>query len=85
MIKWLILLKLLTLHPDGWMIIFNIENVYFSNMVSQTYPSLPEINKTNTSHTEVAFLDLHLSISYVIVSTKIHDKRDDFDFEIGNF
>ena len=32
-----------------------------------------------------AFLDLHLSISNDIVSTKIYDKRDDFDFEIANF
>ena len=30
-------------------------------------------------------LDLHLSISNDIVSTKIYDKRDDFDFEIVNF
>ena len=35
--------------------------------------------------TEGAFLDLHLSISNGIVSTKIYDKRDDFDFEIVNF
>ena len=33
----------------------------------------------------IAFLDLHLSISNDIVSTKIYDKRDDFDFEIVNF
>ena len=32
--------------------------------------------------TEAAFYDLHLSISNDIVSTKIYDKRDDFDFEI---
>ena len=32
-----------------------------------------------------AFLDLHLSISNDIVSTKIFDKRDDFDFETVNF
>ena len=31
------------------------------------------------------FLVLHLSISNDIVSTKIYDKRDDFDFEIVNF
>ena len=31
------------------------------------------------------FLDLHLSLSYDIVSTKIYDKGDDFDFEIVNF
>ena len=30
-------------------------------------------------------LDLHLSTSNDIVSTKIYDKRDDFDFEIVNF
>ena len=30
-------------------------------------------------------LDLHLSISNDIVSTKIYDKRDDFDFETANF
>ena len=76
MIKWLILLKLLTLRPDGWIIIFNIKNVYFNNMVSQIYPSEPVRNKTNTSDTEVAFWDSYLSISYGIVSTKIYDKRD---------
>ena len=54
-------------------------------MVSQIYPSELQLNTTNTSNTEAAFLDLHLSISNAIVSTKIYDKRDDFDFEIVNF
>ena len=49
-------------------------------MVSQIY----QLHKANTSDKEVTFLDLHLSISNNIVSTKI-DKRDDFDFEIVNF
>ena len=31
------------------------------------------------------FLDLHLSISNRFVSSKIYDKRDDFDFDIVNF
>ena len=44
-----------------------------------------DFNKANASDTEAAFLDLHLSISNGIVSTKIYDKRDDFDFEIVNF
>ena len=65
--------------------ILNINNVYFDNMVSQIYPSELQLNKANTSDTEAAFLDLHLSISNDIVSTKIYDKRDDFDFEIVNF
>ena len=65
--------------------ILNIDNVYFDNMVSQIYPSELQLNKTNTSDTKAAFLDLHLSISNDIVSTKMFDKRDDFDFEIVNF
>ena len=65
--------------------ILNINNVYCDNTVSQIYPSELQINKANTSDTEAAFLDFHLSISNDIVSTKIYDKRDDFDFEIVNF
>ena len=65
--------------------ILNINNVYFDNMVSQIYPSELQLNKANTSDTKAAFLDLHLSITNDIVSTKIYDKRDDFDFEIVNF
>ena len=65
--------------------ILNINNVYFDNMVSQIYPSELQLNKANTSDTEAAFLDLLLSISNDIVSTKIYDKRDDFDLEIVNF
>ena len=34
---------------------------------------------------EAAFLDLRLSISNDIVSTKFYEKRGDFDFEIVNF
>ena len=47
-------------------------------MVSQIYPSELQPNKAFTYDTEAAFLDLHLSISNDIVSTKIYDKRDDF-------
>ena len=65
--------------------ILNINNVYFDNMVSRIYPSELQLNKANTSDTKAAFSDLHLSISNDIVSTKIYDKRDDFDFEIVNF
>ena len=50
--------------------ILNINNVYFDNMVSQIYSSELQLNKANTSDTEAACLDLHLSISNNIVSTK---------------
>ena len=54
-------------------------------MVGQLYPSELKLNKANTSDIQAAFLDLHLSITKDIVSTKLYDKRDDFDFEIVNF
>ena len=65
----------------------NFNNVYFDTMVSQIYPSACselQLNRASTSDTEAAILDLHLSISNDIVSTKIYDKRDDCDFEIVN-
>ena len=65
--------------------ILNINNVYFDNIVSQIYPSELQLHKANTSDTDAAFLDLHLSISNDIVSTKIYDKGDDFYFEFVNF
>ena len=43
------------------------------------------LNKANSSDTEALFLDLNLSISNGTISTKIYDKRDDFDFDIVIF
>ena len=38
-----------------------------------------------TSDTYAPFLDLHISNSKGFVSSKIYDKRDDFDFDITYF
>ena len=65
--------------------ILNINNVYFDNMVIQLYPSELQLNKTYISDTKTVFLNLFLSISNAIVSTKIYDKRDDYYFEIVIF
>ena len=54
-------------------------------MINRIYPPELQLNKANTSDTEAPFLDLHLSISNGFVSSKIYDKRDDFDFDIVNF
>ena len=54
-------------------------------MVNQIYPPELQLNKANTSDIEAPFLYLHLSISNGFVSSKIYDKRDDFDFDIVNF
>ena len=43
------------------------------------------INKANSSDTEAPFLVLNLSITYGIVSSKIYNKQDDFNFEMVNF
>ena len=54
-------------------------------MVNQIYSSELQLNKANTSDTEAPFLELHLSISNGFISSKIYDKRDDFDFDEVNF
>ena len=54
-----------------------------SNMISFAIKHTQ--NALKCFNTEAAFLDLHLSISNDILSTKIYDKRDNFDFEIVNF
>ena len=65
--------------------LLNIDNPYFEGMVSQIYPAELQLNKANTSDTKASFLDLHLSILDGFVSSKVYDKRDDFDFDIVNF
>ena len=54
-------------------------------MVSQFCPAELQLNEANTADTEASLLDLHLLISDRFVSSKIYDKRDDFDFDIVNF
>ena len=63
----------------------NIDNIYFDQMVDRIEHTELQLNKANSSDTEAPFLDLNLSISNGTVSTKIYDKRDDFDFDIVNF
>ena len=65
--------------------LLNIDNPYFKQMVGQIYPTELQLNKANSSDTEAPFLDLNLSITNGIVSSKIYDKQDDFNFEIVNF
>ena len=65
--------------------LLNIDNPYFEQMVGQIYLTELQLNKANSSETEAPFFDLNLSITNGIVSSKIYDKRDDFNFEIVNF
>ena len=54
-------------------------------MVDRIYPTDLQLNRANSSDTEASFLDLSQCISNSTVSTKIFDKRDDFDSDIVNF
>ena len=62
--------------------LLNIDNPYYEGIVYQIYSPELQLNKAITSDTEAPSLDLHLSISNGFVSSKIYDKRDDFDFDI---
>ena len=63
----------------------NIDIPYFEGMVSQIYPPELQLNKANTLYNQGSFLDLHLFISNGFVSSKMYNKRDDFDFDIFIF
>ena len=65
--------------------LLNIDNILFEKMVHKIYPAELKLNKANASDTKAAFLDLNLSIHNDTVSTKIYDKRDDFDIVIFLF
>ena len=65
--------------------LLNIDDPYFEGIVNLICQPELQLNKANTSYTEAPFLDLHLSISNGFVSSKIYNKRDDFDFDIVNF
>ena len=65
--------------------LLRIDNIHFEQMVDRIYPAELQLNKANSFDTEATFLDLNLSMSNGTVSTKIYDKRDDFDFDAVNF
>ena len=57
--------------------LLNIDNPYFEQMVGQIYPTELQLNKANSSDSEAPFLDMNLSITNGIVSSKMYDKPDD--------
>ena len=53
----------------------NTDKNVFDSIVNQIYTSELQMNKTSFSNTDASVLDLHLSISNGIVTTKIYNKR----------
>ena len=65
--------------------LLNIDNIYYDQTVDRICLTELQLNRANSCDTEAPILDLNLCISNGTVSTKIYDKRDDFDFDIVNF
>ncbi|WP_187355599.1 hypothetical protein ['Paenibacillus yunnanensis' Narsing Rao et al. 2020] len=65
--------------------LFNVDNIHFEKVYRDIYPHELQLNKANESDHHASFLDLDLSIANNTISTKIYDKRDDFNFDIVNF
>ena len=62
----------------------SINNRSFHNL-HIIYPPELEIKETTDTSTSVSYLDLLLSVTGGTLSTKLYDKRDNFDFRIVNF
>ena len=65
--------------------LLNIDNIHFELMFQRIYPAEHQLNKAYASDTKAASLHLNLSTHNDTFSSKIYDKRDDFDFDIVNF
>ena len=66
--------------------VLSLNNPKFSDYVDFIYPEDLEIKDTTDSPTHASYLDILLSYDQnQHLTTKIYDKRDDFDFSIVNF
>ena len=65
--------------------LLNIDNPNYEQMVGQIYPTELPLIMASSSDTEAPFLDLNVSITNAIVTSKIYEKREDFNFEIVHF
>ena len=65
--------------------VLSINNRSFHDHLHTIYPPELEIKETTETSTSASYLDLLLSVTDGTLSTKLYDKRDDFDFRIVNF
>ena len=54
----------------------------FVTVAKSIYPDCLVLEKTNTSNLRMSFLDLDISIKNKRFSTKLYDKRTDFNFSV---
>ena len=57
--------------------IFTINNNEFEKNIPDIYPTVPQLNKANTSDKETSFLDLNIKVVGIDVHTSVYDKCDD--------
>ena len=60
--------------------LLNIDNTYFDGLISQIQPPELYLNAASAS-----YLDCYLYIVNGKLTTRLYDKRDDFNFPIVNF
>ena len=65
--------------------VLSLNNDSFHRHLHAIYPPELEIKETTETSSSASYLDLLLSVSNGILSTRLYDKRDDFDFRIVNF
>ena len=66
--------------------VLSLNNSRFGDFLHLIYPQELEIKDTTDSRKSASYLDLHLEIdSQGRLSTRLYDKRDDFNFPIVNF
>jgi hypothetical protein len=67
-------------------VVLSINNLRFAEFLQLIYPPELEIKETTDTASSASFLDLYLEFDDSgQLSTKIYDKRDDFNFKIINF
>ncbi len=62
-----------------------LNNPDFSTFIKDIYPKELTLIKSNLNSNHTPFLDLDIYLENGTLTTKIYDKRDDFDFPIVNF
>ena len=66
--------------------VLSINNSRFAEFLPLIYPPELEVKETTDTASSASFLDLYLEFDHSgQLSTKIYDKRDDFNFKIINF
>ena len=65
--------------------LLSINNPYFESEIGNIYPPEIVLKKTTESANEVTYLDIHITVSNGLFSTRVYDKTESFNFLIVNY